>query len=270
MSRALSSLRAATSDRALRHQPFWQRAQNTLSLPRTATARPFRSAGLLQRRSVLPRVGEMELLRAVPILTVTDVDAAVQECSELLGPAVLMNLGWVATLGTSGGVQFSVMDIEQSASCNPQMSVEVPDVDVAYQRAQDSGVEIVHPLKDKDWGVRRFFLRTSAVSAVVQGSTKASRARHAWRRAHTGTPNAAVPCRPWSFPSTPLRPGLTTPQSLVRYTLTASDYWADLALRWAGARRSCYGPRGRPADIRIGATPRPSIRHRARRLSKSA
>lgn len=35
----------------------------------------------------------MELLRAVPILTVTDVDAAVQEYSELLGLDVLMNLG---------------------------------------------------------------------------------------------------------------------------------------------------------------------------------
>jgi predicted enzyme related to lactoylglutathione lyase len=108
----------------------------------------------------------MELLRAVPILTVTDVDAAVQEYSELLGLDVLMNLGWVATLGTSGGAQFSVMDIDQSASCNPQMSVEVPDVDVAYQRAQDGGVEIVHPLKDEDWGVRRFFLRTSSGHVV--------------------------------------------------------------------------------------------------------
>ncbi|MFC7360802.1 VOC family protein [Nocardioides astragali] len=108
----------------------------------------------------------MELLRAVPILTVTDVDAAVQEYSKLLDLDVLMNLGWVATLGTSSGAQFSVMGIDQSAPCNPQMSVEVPDVDVAYQRARDSGVEIVHPLQDEDWGVRRFFLRTSAGHVV--------------------------------------------------------------------------------------------------------
>jgi predicted enzyme related to lactoylglutathione lyase len=103
----------------------------------------------------------VELLRAVPILTVADVEAAAQEYSALLGIDVLMNLGWVATLGTSGGVQFSVMDVDQSAPCNPQMSIEVPDVDVAYQQALDSGVEIVHPLQDEDWGVRRFFLRTS-------------------------------------------------------------------------------------------------------------
>jgi predicted enzyme related to lactoylglutathione lyase len=108
----------------------------------------------------------MELLRAVPILTVTDVDAAVEEYADLLGLDVLMNLGWVATLGTSSDAQFSVMDVDQSAPCNPQMSIEVPDVDVAYQRACDSGAEIVHPLQDEDWGVRRFFLRTTAGHVV--------------------------------------------------------------------------------------------------------
>lgn len=108
----------------------------------------------------------MDLIRAVPILTVTDVDAAVQEYRDLFGFEILMNLGWVATLGTSGAAQFSVMDVDQSAPCNPQMSVEVPDVDVAYQRARATGADIVHPLQDEDWGVRRFFLRTSGGQVV--------------------------------------------------------------------------------------------------------
>ncbi len=108
----------------------------------------------------------MDVLRAVPILTVTDVDAAVREYSELLGVDVLMHLGWVATLGTVGGAQFSVMNVDQSAPFNPHMSVEVPDVDDAYQRAKDSGADVVHPLQDEDWGVRRFFLRTSAGHVV--------------------------------------------------------------------------------------------------------
>ena len=108
----------------------------------------------------------MDLLRAVPILTVPDVDAAVREYTELLGLDVLMNLGWVATLGTGGAAQFSAMDTDQSAPCNPDMSLEVPDVDDAYRKAQDSGAEIVHPLQDEEWGVRRFFLRTSAGHVV--------------------------------------------------------------------------------------------------------
>jgi uncharacterized glyoxalase superfamily protein PhnB len=65
------------------------------------------------------------------------------------------------------------MDTDQSAPCNPHMSLEVPDVDQAYQRAQDIGAEIVHPLQSEDWGVRRFFLRTSAghvVNVLSHGS----------------------------------------------------------------------------------------------------
>jgi catechol 2,3-dioxygenase-like lactoylglutathione lyase family enzyme len=108
----------------------------------------------------------MDLLRAVPILTVPDVEAAVQEYGELLGLDVLMDLGWVATLGTGAGAQFSVMDQDQSAPCNPHMSLEVPDVDTAYQRARDSGAEIVHHLQDEEWGVRRFFVRTEAGHVV--------------------------------------------------------------------------------------------------------
>lgn len=108
----------------------------------------------------------MDLLRAVPIFTVTDVDAAVREYSELLDIDVLMNLGWIATLGTKDQAQFSVMDVDRSAPCNPQMSIEVADVDGAYQRAQNSGAEIVHPLQDEDWGVRRFFMRTSTGQIV--------------------------------------------------------------------------------------------------------
>lgn len=114
----------------------------------------------------------MALLRAVPILTVPDVDAAVQEYSELLDLDVLMNLGWVATLGTGGGAQFSVMGTDQTAPCNPHMSVDVPDIDVAYQRAQDCGADIVHPLQDEDWGVRRFFLRTSAFDASAPAASR--------------------------------------------------------------------------------------------------
>lgn len=108
----------------------------------------------------------MDLLRAVPIFTVPDVDAAVREYSELLDLDVLMDLGWIATLGTEGRAQFSVMDVDRSAPCNPHMSIEVTDVDAAYRRARDSGAEIVHPLQDEDWGVRRFFVRTSTGQVV--------------------------------------------------------------------------------------------------------
>ncbi|MFW6599331.1 VOC family protein [Propionibacteriaceae bacterium Y2011] len=34
------------------------------------------------------------------------------------------------------------------------------DVDAAYADARSRGYEIVHPLTDEEWGVRRFFVRS--------------------------------------------------------------------------------------------------------------
>jgi catechol 2,3-dioxygenase-like lactoylglutathione lyase family enzyme len=39
------------------------------------------------------------------------------------------------------------------------MSIEVEDVDAAYAQAQARGYEIVYPITDEAWGVRRFFVR---------------------------------------------------------------------------------------------------------------
>jgi uncharacterized glyoxalase superfamily protein PhnB len=37
--------------------------------------------------------------------------------------------------------------------------VEVEDVDAVYEQVRASGAEIVHDLRDEEWGVRRFFVR---------------------------------------------------------------------------------------------------------------
>jgi catechol 2,3-dioxygenase-like lactoylglutathione lyase family enzyme len=103
----------------------------------------------------------VDLLRAVPVLTVADVHVAVEEYRALLGLEVVMDHGWIATLGSASGPQFSVMDRDVTAPCNPDVSLQVPDVDLAYQQVRSSGIEIVHPLQDEAWGVRRFFFRTS-------------------------------------------------------------------------------------------------------------
>lgn len=39
------------------------------------------------------------------------------------------------------------------------MSIEVDDVDDVHARAVASGAEIVYPLTDEPWGLRRFFVR---------------------------------------------------------------------------------------------------------------
>ncbi|CAL9380777.1 hypothetical protein SUDANB121_01061 [Nocardiopsis dassonvillei] len=79
----------------------------------------------------------------------------------LLGFEEVMNHGWIITLASpsSPAAQVSFMADDRTAPVAPDMSVEVDDVDAAYEAVRESGAEIVHPLQDEEWGVRRFFVR---------------------------------------------------------------------------------------------------------------
>lgn len=46
------------------------------------------------------------------------------------------------------------------------ISVEVPDVDAAHADALVHGLEIVYPLTDEPWGIRRFFIREPSGTVV--------------------------------------------------------------------------------------------------------
>lgn len=79
----------------------------------------------------------------------------------LLGFEEVMNHGWIMTLASpsSPAAQISVMSSDQTAPVTPDISVEVDDVDAAYAVMQERGVEIIYPLQEEEWGVRRFFVR---------------------------------------------------------------------------------------------------------------
>ncbi|MCC5033692.1 VOC family protein [Streptomyces sp. WAC 00631] len=102
----------------------------------------------------------MAVRRVMPILQ----SGTVQENREfygLLGFEEVMDLGWIMTLASPStpAAQVSFMTGDKTAPVTPDMSVEVDDVDAAYAVMRDSGAEIVHPLQDEEWGVRRFFVR---------------------------------------------------------------------------------------------------------------
>ena len=80
---------------------------------------------------------------------------------DVLGLEVAMDLGWVVTFAAPGNptAQISVMRDDASAAVQPDVSIEVDDVDAVHAAAQRLGHEIVHPLTDEPWGVRRFFVR---------------------------------------------------------------------------------------------------------------
>ncbi|MFB4419703.1 VOC family protein [Streptomyces sp. QL37] len=80
---------------------------------------------------------------------------------ELLGFEEVMNLGWVMTLASPSNptAQITFMSHDRTAPVVPDVSVEVDDVDAAYAVMRANGAEVVHPLRDEEWGVRRFFVR---------------------------------------------------------------------------------------------------------------
>ena len=127
--------------------------------------------------------GPVQLNRAVPVLSVPDVPRAVSVFRDVLGLEVVMDLGWVATLGSVDGPQISVMHEDATAACNPDLSLDVDDVDLAHARALELGLEIVHPITDEPWGVRRFFVRDEGGNVVnVLSHSEAGRSAYAEAR----------------------------------------------------------------------------------------
>ncbi len=79
----------------------------------------------------------------------------------LLGLDVLMDQGWIVTLGAKpqAPIQLSFASEGGSGTPVPDLSIEVEDVDAVYTQAQAMGFEIPYPLTDEPWGVRRFYVR---------------------------------------------------------------------------------------------------------------
>jgi catechol 2,3-dioxygenase-like lactoylglutathione lyase family enzyme len=102
----------------------------------------------------------MTIRRAVPDITTAD-PAVSSDFYQLLGFREAMNLGWVVNLVSPSepAAQIILLTRDATAAVNPDLSVEVDDVDAVHEAVRGSGAEIVYPLTDEQWGVRRFFVR---------------------------------------------------------------------------------------------------------------
>jgi catechol 2,3-dioxygenase-like lactoylglutathione lyase family enzyme len=103
----------------------------------------------------------MTVHRIVPDFHSPEPAASREFYAEVLGLEVAMDHGWIVTFAAPGNpaAQISVMRRDASAPVQPDASIEVDDVDAAHAAAERLGYEIVHPLTDEPWGVRRFFVR---------------------------------------------------------------------------------------------------------------
>ena len=85
---------------------------------------------------------------------------------KLLGFEVAMDIGWIVTVAspTNPSVQVSIIANDDMAA--PGISVGVADVDAVHAKAVEQGYRIVYPLRDEEWGVRRFMLREPSGTVV--------------------------------------------------------------------------------------------------------
>ena len=107
----------------------------------------------------------MAISRAVPNIK-SDHPAATRDFFVALGFEVVMDLDWVITVAspTNSSAQVNIIGSDDPAA--PGISVEVADVDAVHAAAVERGVEIAYPLRDEDWGVRRFMLREPSGTVV--------------------------------------------------------------------------------------------------------
>ena len=100
--------------------------------------------------------------RIVPDLSSSDLREATAFYADVLGLEPVMDHGWIVTLAhpDNPATQLSLLTHDETAPVTPDVSIQVDDVDTAHAAAAARGAEILHPLTDEPWGVRRFFVRS--------------------------------------------------------------------------------------------------------------
>jgi uncharacterized glyoxalase superfamily protein PhnB len=108
------------------------------------------------------------LRRIVADLPTNDAEGVADFYRDVLALDVLMDHGWVITLGSSGapGAQVTLISADHSAPSIPAISVEVRDLDGVLQRAMNAGHPIIYPRTREPWGVERFFVEDPARNIV--------------------------------------------------------------------------------------------------------
>ena len=108
----------------------------------------------------------MTISRAVPNIRADRPSETRDFFVEVLGFDVVMDMGWIVTVAspTTPSAQVTIVGNDDMAA--PGISVEVADVDAVHAKAVERGSEIVYPLRDEEWGVRRFMLREPSGTVI--------------------------------------------------------------------------------------------------------
>ncbi|MBA5801401.1 VOC family protein [Rhizobium changzhiense] len=103
----------------------------------------------------------MKVLRIVSNIQAPDITLARRFYQDILGLDVIMDHGWITTFGAarSMNVQLSIASQGGSGTEVPDLSIEVDDLDAAFEAMSASGFPIEYGPANEPWGVRRFYVR---------------------------------------------------------------------------------------------------------------
>ncbi|MEV0299268.1 VOC family protein [Nocardia sp. NPDC050710] len=108
----------------------------------------------------------MTIRRATPDIRTDDMERS-RDFYKLLGFTEAMDLGWAVTMASPSNPTTQVLLVGPDAEHpQPDMSVEVDDVDAVHADLVAAGADIVYALRDEPWGVRRFFVRDPSGTIV--------------------------------------------------------------------------------------------------------
>lgn len=110
----------------------------------------------------------MSIRRVVPDIASERIDESRKFYTEFLGFEVAMDMGWIVTLVSpiNPTAQINLLQGPATGAPHADLSIEVADVDAVHAKATALGLQIVYPLTDEPWGVRRFFVTDPNGSVV--------------------------------------------------------------------------------------------------------
>ena len=103
----------------------------------------------------------MKVLRIVANIEAPDITPARRFYQDILGLDVVMDHGWITTFGAPRpmSVQVSIATQGGSGTPVPDLSIEVDELDAAFEAMTAAGFPIEYGPTDEPWGVRRFYVR---------------------------------------------------------------------------------------------------------------
>ena len=102
--------------------------------------------------------------RIVPNIFSNDLENSKQFYTNFLEMDLVMDMEWILTFASKENPtsQISIIQFDKQGKLDNTatfLSIEVSDIDKLYERAKKQNIDIVYPITEEPWGVKRFFVK---------------------------------------------------------------------------------------------------------------